>query len=411
MLALAVVVAVGLAHPGPRFVDFIGFSARARQLPEALVDPLYPIGYPVLLRLLKPLCGDVLLAGRALSTAGAVLLVALFQRRLGTVPAAAIAATAGWMTFGSTEGTDMLAAALTLGALTHSGWRAGALLGAALLVRYSAIAAVPVVLMTRDWRTWVAALVVTAPHWLIALFTGGSLLPDQQANIAIGAAGGPGMWSWHTVERLPMGIWLAVRDMEPLAWVGALGLLTGLRDPRGQPSSARRLLAFAVLHVVMLGIVFSRPRLALPATLALAAGCAWLLRWRWTPLLLLLPAGWNLSESLRSTPQEQSLRPILEATTTLEGTFLSTSPWFCTREQGWLVPAKNMRELGNPRTVTPDRVARWSIDHGIDYVVVDVGRIPASWPRLHPLMLGEAPAGLTVELQVGDWTVYRVDRR
>ncbi len=404
-------VGVGLAHPGLRFVDFIGFSARARQLPENLVDPLYPIGYPLLLRLVKTLCGDALLAGRALSTAGAVLAVALVQRRLGTVSAAAIAATAGWMTFGSTEGTDMLAAALILGALTHSGWRAGALLGAALLVRYSAIAAVPIVLMTRDWRTWAALVAVTAPHWLVALATGAPLLPDQHANIAIGAAGGPGLWSWHTLERLPMGVWRAVGEMEPLAWVGAVGLLTGLRDPRGQPSSARRLLAFAVLHLVMLGIVFSRPRLALPATLALAAGCAWLLRWRWTPLLLVLPAAWNLKESLRSTPQEENLQPILEATATLEGSFLSTSPWFCTRDQGWLKPATNMRELGNPRTVTPDRVARWSIDQGMDYVVVDLGRSTATWPLLRPLTLGEAPEGLNLEHQVGGWAVYSVEKR
>lgn len=391
-------------HPGLRFVDFIGFSQRARELSTHLSDPLYPIGYPILLALLKPLVGQALVAGRALSVGGAVLGVVLVQRRLGPVPAACMAVTAGFLSFGSTEGTDILAAALTLGALTQSGWRAGALLGAALLVRYSAIAALPVVLLTRDWRTHAALIVATAPHWLVALLTDGHLLPDQSGNIAIGAGGGPGLWSLHTLERLPMGLWLALRDMEPVAWVGAAGLLVGARsDPR-----ARRLLAFAVLHLLLLAVVFSRPRLALPATLSLALGCAWFLRWRFSALLLLLPLAWNLRESARPSLEEQNLRPILEATVGLEGWVLSTSPWFCTEEQGWLVPPVNMRALGPPPSVRPERVASWAGSHGIDYVLVDAGRIGATWPTLRPLLQGEAPPGLTLHTQVPGWALYEV---
>ena len=60
-LRLAVLAAVGLlavvaaAHPDLRMVDVIGFSIRARFLPGGhdIVNPLYPVGYPVLLLLGK----------------------------------------------------------------------------------------------------------------------------------------------------------------------------------------------------------------------------------------------------------------------------------------------------------------------------------------------------------------------
>ena len=399
---------LALAHPGLRFVDFIAFCDRAQGLPAGLVDPLYPVGYPAALRLLTELTHSALWSARSLSIAGAVGLAWVLQERIGPIAAAAAATTLGFLAWGSTEGTDMLAASLTLAAVLQRDWKAGPLLGAALLVRYTAIAAAPIVLFSKDWRRWIGALAVTAPHWLTALVLGEPLLPDQSANLAIGAGGEPPpLISLDTLHRAPMGFWLAFRHMEPVAWVGLAGLLVGIRDPR-----ARKLLAFGGLHLVLLAIVFSKPRLALPATLALACGSAWLLRWRYSWVILALPLAWNGRLALTPTPQQETLGPVIDQTRDLDGPFLSSNPWFHGQDDGWLTRPVSLRALGPPPGVTPESVATYATSNGISHVVLDGGRTMATWPRLEPLLKGRTVPGLErVPIDAPGWVVYRVTSR
>ena len=73
MVAVAVVVLALQVEAPVRFVDFIGFSMRARGLAEGhgrLVDPLYPVGYPLALLVLRLAVGNVVFAGKALAVAG-----------------------------------------------------------------------------------------------------------------------------------------------------------------------------------------------------------------------------------------------------------------------------------------------------------------------------------------------------
>jgi hypothetical protein len=406
-LAVVTLVVLGALHPNVRFVDFIAFCDRARGLPAGLVDPLYPLGYVAALRALTEALGNSLLAGRALSLLGGGLLIHVLSARLGHIAAACVGVTLGFLAWGSTEGTDMLAAALAISAVLQKDWKAGALLGAALMVRYSALAAVPVVLFSRDWKRWLALVVCTAPHWAVALVTGEALLPDQSANLQIGAQGAAPLLSADTLRRFPMGFWLAFRHMEPVAWVGALGLIIGCRsDPR-----ARKLLAFAVLHLALLAVVFSRPRLALPATLAMACGGAWLLRWRWSPLVLLLPLAFNLRIAWLPVPQELTITPAVNAAAHLEGIFLSSNPWFHGWDEGWVTRARSLREAGPPPTVTPDTLSVYAKDHGIDHIVLDGGRVMATWPRLEPMLKGQEIEGLErIDIDAPGWRVYRVVR-
>ena len=138
-VALVGVVLGGLAaaHPTLRFVDFLSFSNRARRLAQGQdwVNGLYPVGYPALLLGSRLALGDVLVAGKLLSVLAGV--IAAWSASRLTHPAAVMvmAATGVFLTWGSSEGTDMMAAALALAALARadSPVLAGALAGAACL--------------------------------------------------------------------------------------------------------------------------------------------------------------------------------------------------------------------------------------------------------------------------------------
>ena len=81
-------------------VDFISFSSRAWRLTrgEDLFHGLYPVGYPALLAVGHGLLGDVLVAGKVISTIAAIGVVLATARWLGaaagrqSIPAAARAA-------------------------------------------------------------------------------------------------------------------------------------------------------------------------------------------------------------------------------------------------------------------------------------------------------------------------------
>ncbi len=430
LIAAAVLAVVAAAHPDLRFVDFIGFSTRARHLPGGhdLVNPLYPVGYPAALLLGRGVLGDVLVAGKALSVLAGAGAAWAASRWLSPWAGLWLVSSAAMLEWGSTEGTDMAAAGLCLGGLLAARERpglAGALLGAACLTRYTAIAALPVVLLLGRRRGRILAMfaLASAPHWAAALWSGGGLLPDQSGNLAIGGQREP-LLSAHTLRRLPHGLGraaLAVLEVPreggevgppgPGVWdrtmlLGLLGLLVGLarRDWR-----AAGLVLLALLHLLGVGMAFVNPRLVLPATLCVLLGMAWLL-----PGRLLIPAAalslWlNLSGAMAPSVVESSLSKITAQTDALEGPILTSSPWFYQRTDGWLESGILLRRLGDARSLDPATLRSRALAWEVRYVALDIGRVRASYPGLSLLARGSAVVGYTEVAKSPGWRVYRLE--
>ncbi len=403
------------AHPGLVFVDFLSFANRARRLSEGqeLVSGLYPIGYPALLLGARALLGDVLVAGKVLSALAGIGAALAAARLAGPGAALAMAAVPGFLLWGSTEGTDLGAAALGLGALAAARERpalAGVLLGASCLVRYTGIAALPgvLILAPRRGRALLAFILATAPHWGVALWLGVSPLPDQSQNIAIGGGGPPGAIG-ETLRRLPVGAGRAAWTAWGTLWggLGIAGLLWGIyRKDR----VCTALLSWGLLHVVGVGLAFSNPRLVLPATLVTGLGLGGLLpveRRRWLALPALLAMSLQLPALLRPGDGEQALREI--AAFPLPPPTLSSSPLYHQRRDGWLMGAANLRSLGgDPRRLDPERLIREARARGVRSLALDAERVGASFPGLAPLLRGPAPDGLELAFEAEGWRLYEL---
>ena len=410
--ALVAVVALGALaarHPGLRFVDLVAFSARAEHLADRLVDPLYPVGYPALLALAHALGGDVLLVGKSLSVlagAGAVLAATVLT---GPLSALWLLGQGGLLQWGATEGTDLPAAALSLGALTAAStrrpWLADLLCGAACLLRYTAFAVVPVVLLA-DRRALVPFLLALVPAGAAAAWSGVSPLPDQQLNLLIGAGRPTRLLSTDTLLRWPGGLGRALLHALP-DWpvrVAAVGLLVGAwrRDRR-----AIALLAWGLLHCAMVAVAFSNPRLCLPAQLAFALGAPFLVPHRHALLgvAAVAVAARNVPPLATSTPQERELHALSAACAPLPGPFLANSPWFHTRHDGWLRGGIQLSGLGNARGLTPEELARWMARTGARHVALDIARVTGPLPGLGPMMKA-APPGFSEAARTAQWRVY-----
>ncbi|MCB9763493.1 MAG: hypothetical protein H6739_27245 [Alphaproteobacteria bacterium] len=417
-LAAIALTALAWAHPGLRLVDFISFSARARRLTEGadLVHPLYPVGYPAALVAVKALVGDALVAGKVISVAAAVGAVGAAARWLGPAAGVWLLGQLALLRWGSTEGTDMAAASLALMSMASASSRrpglSGALVGAACMMRYTALAAVPVaaLLAGRPWRFFGVFALCTAPHWALALATGAPLLPDQTGNLAIAAGEPTALWSWETLGRWPGGFGraLAVSLEDWPTRIAAAGLVVGLvrRDRR-----AVGLVAFGLAHAALIGLAFANPRLMLPSALCWALGATWLAPRPW----LLAAAGLAVgAHSLRADwplrPDEAQLSAVVDRCATLEGPFLTSSPWFFHRRDGWLEPGGLLRRVpGPPHRLDPPTLARFAREHGVRHVVLDPGRVRATWPALAPLLMGAAvqdTGGLTHVDGVAGWQVW-----
>ena len=119
-----------------------------------------------------------------------------------------------------------------------------------------------------------------APHWAVALWTGASVLPDQSYNLAIAAGHPTSLFSWESLLRLPMGALRAAAFSIGDGWIRALILCGALGLGIGALRGDRRALglgAFALAHLLLIGLAFANPRLVLPTTLALGLGWAFLL--------------------------------------------------------------------------------------------------------------------------------------
>ncbi len=430
LIAAVLLAVVAGMHPDLRFVDFIGFATRARLLPEGsdLLNPLYPVGYPTALLVGKGLLGDVLVAGKVLSVLAGAGAVWGVSRWLSPWAGLWLLCSSAMLTWGTTEGTDMAAAALSIGGILASRARprlAGALLGAAFLARYTAIAALPVALLFARARLGLVGVfaVITAPHWGCALWLGASVLPDQSSNFAIGGARS-GLLSMETLRRLPHGLGRAalavfelpragggggppgLATMDRAMLLGLAGLFVGLlrRDWR-----AAALVLLALLHLAGVGMAFVNPRLVLPATLCVVLGAAWLI-----PGRLLIPAAalslWlNLPAAREPSVAASALAKITVQTDALAGPVLTSAPWFHQRQEGWIVSGVLLRRLGDARRLDPatlrSRALAWEVQH----VALDIGRVRASYPGLALLARGKSVAGFTEVAKSPGWRVYRLE--
>jgi hypothetical protein len=172
---------------------------------------------------------------------------------------------------------------------------------------------------------------------------------------------------------------------------------------------ALALVIYASSHLAILAVFFPNPRLALPVTLALALGAAWIRPW-W---LLATATGFvgfaSVPGAMKLEPAEAALAAVAREVSDLRGPFLSTSPWFYKQEDGWLVPSIPMREAGgDPRRLSPTGVLAFARRAGFRHVVVDAGRVGATYPGLRSLLRSEPPAGLELVVDRDGWRVYAV---
>ena len=415
-MALAVCARVAWSHPTLRLVDFLGFNTRARALPADLLHPLYPVGYPALLRLGTWFTGDALMAGKGLAVLAGALAVAAAARLLGVSAGLWLLAQVGLLTYAATEGTDLPAVALTLAALAAAGASrpvgAGVLLGLACLCRYTAVVALPAVLwlVPSRGRMLVAFALATSPHWATALYLGRSALPDQSENLVI-AQGRPDarLLSVETLRILPWGVaraWGAAVQGWP-TWLGVAGVGVGLlrRDRR-----AAGLGLWAGAHILLVGLAFANERLVLAATLAFSLGAPFLLpRWLLGPLAgLLLWQVWG--PALTPTEEEARLAEVVEVSAGLPGPWLSSSPWFYEQDGAWLRGSVPIRAVvGDPRRLGPVELGRLAREGGYRHLALDRARIVRTYPGLKPLLqAGGERGGLIERGRTKGWIVFEV---
>ncbi|MCP4805365.1 MAG: hypothetical protein GY913_00515 [Proteobacteria bacterium] len=406
-VALVLLAVLSALDPGLRFVDFLQFSDRAHQLRvgAGLSHPLYPVGYPAVLSLLQAVFGDVLFAGRVISVAAGVGAVWAAVRLLGPWAGLWLLVQVQTVLWGVAEGTDLLAAGWGLGAIAaaHSKrpWLAGLLAGAACLTRYTGIAVVPVIVVAAGWRPLVTWAAVVAPQLVLALVTGGPMM-DQGSNMAIGH-GPPGQ------PAGPFAQWLdGLRRATPHVlgewpvWLGLAGLVVGAvkKDRR-----AWMLAAYAALHTGGIALAFANPRLALPATSALALGAFWLVPRRWLIVPAVLLACVSVPRALETPPEAARVRPLVEAAE--PGRYLSSDPWFHTVEDGWLRAGTPVWVVGEPHTLSASKIRAFAAQSGHTHIALDQARAGRS-PGLRALM-AEPPEGFTVVAEEPGQVLLRID--
>ncbi|MBN1337493.1 MAG: hypothetical protein JXB39_16180 [Deltaproteobacteria bacterium] len=449
---IAALAAMGLlawitsGRPGVSFVDFVTFADRAHHLgdPSAWMHALYPVGYPLLLAAGRAVLGDVVLAGEVLGVLAGSFLVWTAARSLGLGAALWLLGSGTILAGGVLEGTDLPAAALSVAALLSaahardaghgrealrwSAW-AGVLAGAACLVRYTAVP-VPILVLVAAPRRGAALAgiaILLVPHLAGAWIAGESPLPDQRGNLGI--AWGPHGSPWHpdTLRRWPDGFVRAMGHAAPgvAGGLGLAGLAVGLllRDRR-----AALLGGLAVVHSSVLAMLFSNPRLALPAHACVLLGAtflppglaAWLARRPGTARYALLAGrggafvlgvlglvlAARAAPALRVPPPEaQAVSLLAQRAGGLSGPFLSNSPWFHVRRDGWVEGAVQIRSVAaDPRTFGPEDLAR-VMDRGrVPYVALEIGRLTRDLPGLSPLVQVRVP-GFRRLLRAQGWMV------
>lgn len=305
-----------------RHHDFFGFVERARDFQAGRssdwIHPLYPVGYPLLLRGVAEATGSYLSAGHLISVLAGmvwVLGVYLVARRC-LPPAVAVlvqfvaAVHPQSQLYATKEGTDLAAAALILLAaavmLSRSsrrrwvGGAVGALLGVGYLIRYTTLLVVPAFLV----GDWLAGRPRRAPWPMAAAFllaAGLQLVPTtlakanpfwtgQAQNVWFGlndysnyqrhwnrypgtglfglVAEDPGRFAGHVVGNLHQAVETIARQTR-VPWPVGSGVLLWLLIWSGYRrrviwGNALFLVAVAACLAVGLSLAFANRRLLLP---------------------------------------------------------------------------------------------------------------------------------------------------
>ena len=159
------------------FVDIISVLERSERITQGidLIHPLYPVGYPALLSVVSS--GWKLLLAKMLAIGSAMWLLTIAMREMSWQAGLGLLCCGVWSQWGATEGTDIVAGALSVIALLYSKERpllAGILIAAACMTRYTALIALPLVLWSSQQRlqSLIAVVFLTFPHWGLALWQG-----------------------------------------------------------------------------------------------------------------------------------------------------------------------------------------------------------------------------------------------
>lgn len=454
------------SHPELRLVDAIGFGARAHRLatgdPSAGMNPLYPIGYPLLLWAGKLALGDVLVAAKVASALAGTGLAVLVAARVSPWAGLAMLGCPALLNLASQEGTDLPAAASVIGGILllggtpgtpdrptrGAGIAAGFLLGLGCLFRYTAWVSLPVIVAWAAldaWR-WAQAARRGGPAapggvptglWLLpglgcsfgvhfagAAWAGVAPWPDQGMNLMIAAGHQTRLWSMDTLLRWPAGFSGAALHAT-MGGVGLLGLLgLGVAALRGDRRGTL-LFGVAFSHVAALGIAFSDPRLVAPASISLYVGI-WLgisslgsappaspvrrlAPWAQAAGLVVAAAAGAWQGSLLAGHQEgRAVMAVVEANVTRP--CVTTSPWFFHRHEGWTEPPLSVRKLGPlGRRVGPDELARALDRADVHCIALERDRALEHWPGLAPMLEeGDLPGWSLRAAQDGWWVWERV---
>jgi hypothetical protein len=376
------------------FVDIISVLERASRIPsgEDLLHPLYPVGYPALLSILP---GSMQLDwAKLISMLGAMIMLLAVLRRMPWSASLGLLCTGVWAQWGSTEGTDMLAASLSIMAILFSREKtvlSAMLLGLAFLTRYTAIVALPFVLWNMpNRRNGVLCLaLVTAPHWALALWQGEPFF-NQSENLLrggessfLGRCGQTGLWLLNPVSMLgSVGLWRMRREWLP-----------------------RSLLLFALLHCLVITMVFPNQRLVLPALLGISLGCAHLSsRWLW----LVLAGGLWLNAGIERDGEWETLAELSHHESLKEGGFLASSAKVHSWRSDGIQSAVPLQALAEAHLIDPKMAAGWAKQNDVAHLVLrerDCGR---RFPALIHLFREPRPPGFSKGDCVGDWCIFRI---
>ena len=373
------------------FVDIVSVLERADRISRGhdLLHPLYPVGYPAFLSLFSGHSG--LYAAKILSLLSAVFLLWCAGREVGIRSAVALLCCTAWVTWGSTEGTDMLAAALSVSAILcapkHTLFSVF-LLGVACLVRYTAWIAIPIVLLLVKERMkgMLLLFLLTLPHWGMVLWAG-ALPFDQSENIARGADAS--LW-----QRGSKALFLLV---SPLCVLGAVGQYVGRRDPR-----IMGLCIFALLHALAIVAVFPNERLLLPSVLGLVVGVGRLSA-RWLPIVVGCGL-WGLGQ-VPSNEDWRKLDQLADSTKLQQGRFLASSAQVYSWRETGIQASIPLSEVADPLQTDPKILVQWMKGNDVPIVVIrerDCDRFPA----LIHLFREPQPPEITQLECLEDWCIY-----
>lgn len=353
----------------------------------------------------------------------------MIGRNLHPIAGVWLLAHVAWLKWGSTEGTDVLAAGLSISAvlLAEQGRArtAGTLLALGCMIRYTALGAIPIALI----MLWIRAspeqrfpqmkawsqrfFLFTLPHWLAAFILWRSPLPDQGFNLAIGAGAPTEFWSFETIKRWPHGAYLSLQiTMED--WTVRLGLIGLVLAMIKRDARAWALLGLGLGHIALIGVAFGNDRLLLSASAAWSLGIFgfvpphFQVRARAVVFSVIgVASGWmvwkHVSILKEPTAHENQMQPMVDAVQNLPSPILSTTPWVYQMEDGWLMPSIPVRQaafdesVGRPmgdHAIQPQQIIDYARAHRIPIVALESGRVGATYPRLRPLLRGELPDGV-----------------